>query len=143
MNEETIMDKIVSLSKRRGFIYPGSEIYGGLSGTWDYGPLGVALKNKKAWEASGHVTGFSDPLIECKKCKRRFRTDQVSDPSTPFDKTQAKSLRARKCPECGGSLGDTRQFNMMFKTHIGAAEDESSVSYLRPETAGGIFVNFK
>ena len=170
MNEETIMDKIVSLSKRRGFIYPGSEIYGGLSGTWDYGPLGVALKNnirnlwwrmfvedrddmygidaailmnKKAWEASGHVTGFSDPLIECKKCKRRFRTDQVSDPSTPFDKTQDKSLRARKCPECGGSLGDTRQFNIMFKTHIGAAEDESSVSYLRPETAGGIFVNFK
>src|SRR3989344_214358 len=170
MNGETIMDKIVSLSKRRGFIYPGSEIYGGLSGTWDYGPLGVALKNnirnlwwrmfvedrddmygidaailmnKKAWEASGHVTGFSDPLVECKKCKRRFRTDQVSDPSTPFDKTQDKPLRARKCPECGGSLGDTRQFNMMFKTHIGAGEDESSASDLRPETTGGIFVNFK
>ena len=149
-----VMDKIVSLAKRRGFIYPGSEIYGGLAGTWDYGPLGVALKknienlwwrmfvderddmygvdaailmNPKAWEASGHVSGFSDPLVECKKCKRRFRADQVEE----------------KCPECGGAFGDVRQFNMMFKTHVGATEDESSVSYLRPETAGGIFVNFK
>jgi len=148
------MEKIVSLAKRRGFIYPGSEIYGGLSGTWDYGPLGVELKNNikqlwwrmfvqerddmcgldaailmnpKAWEASGHVSGFSDPLVECKKCKRRFRADQVGE----------------KCPECGGQFGEVRQFNMMFKTHVGAAEDESSVSYLRPETAGGIFVNFK
>jgi len=148
------MEKLVSLSKRRGFLYPGSDIYGGLSGTWDYGPLGVALKNNvkniwwrmfveeredmygvdaailmnpKAWEASGHVAGFSDPLVECKKCKRRFRTDQVGE----------------KCPECEGAFGAVRQFNMMFKTHIGAAEDEASVSYLRPETAGGIFVNFK
>jgi len=148
------MDKLVSLSKRRGFLYPGSDIYGGLSGTWDYGPLGVALKNNvkniwwrmfveeredmygvdaailmnpKAWEASGHVAGFSDPLVECKKCKRRFRADQVGE----------------KCPECGGAFGAVRQFNMMFKTHVGAAEDEASVSYLRPETAGGIFVNFK
>ena len=148
------MEKIVSLGKRRGFIYPGSDIYGGLSGTWDYGPLGVALKNNikniwwrmfvegrddmygvdaailmnpKAWEASGHVSGFSDPLVECKKCKRRFRADQVEE----------------KCPVCEGSFGATRQFNMMFKTHIGASEDDASVSYLRPETAGGIFVNFK
>ncbi|OGG56654.1 glycine--tRNA ligase [Candidatus Kaiserbacteria bacterium RIFCSPHIGHO2_02_FULL_55_20] len=148
------MDKIVSLAKRRGFIYPGSEIYGGLSGTWDYGPLGVELKNNiknlwwrmfvqdrddmcgldaailmnaRAWEASGHVNGFSDPLVECKKCKRRFRADQVEG----------------KCPECDGSFGDVRQFNMMFKTQTGATEDESSVTYLRPETAGGIFVNFK
>ena len=148
------MDKIVSLAKRRGFIYPGSEIYGGLSGTWDYGPLGVELKNNiknlwwrmfvqdrddmcgldaailmnaRAWEASGHVSGFSDPLVECKKCKRRFRADQVEE----------------KCPECEGSFGDVRQFNMMFKTQTGATEDESSVTYLRPETAGGIFVNFK
>ena len=148
------MEKLVSLSKRRGFLYPGSDIYGGLSGTWDYGPLGVALKNNvkniwwrmfveeredmygvdaailmnpKAWEASGHVAGFSDPLVECKKCKRRFRADQVGE----------------KCPECGGAFGAVRQFNMMFKTHVGAAEDEASVSYLRPETAGGIFVNFK
>ena len=152
--EEATMDKLVSLSKRRGFLYPGSDIYGGLSGTWDYGPLGVALKNNvkniwwrmfveeredmygvdaailmnpKAWEASGHVAGFSDPLVECKKCKRRFRADQVDE----------------KCPECGGAFGAVRQFNMMFKTHVGAAEDEASVSYLRPETAGGIFVNFK
>ena len=152
MNDE--MDKIVSLAKRRGFIYPGSDIYGGLSGTWDYGPLGVALKNNikniwwrmfvegrddmygvdaailmnpRAWEASGHVSGFSDPLVECKKCKRRFRADQVES----------------KCPECEGNFGEVRQFNMMFKTHIGATEDAASVSYLRPETAGGIFVNFK
>ncbi len=148
------MDKIVSLAKRRGFIYPGSEIYGGLSGTWDYGPLGVELKNNiknlwwrmfvqdrddmcgldaailmnpKAWEASGHVGGFSDPLVECKKCKHRFRADQVEG----------------KCPECGGASGEVRQFNMMFKTEVGAAEDESSTTYFRPETAGGIFVNFK
>ena len=149
-----MMEKLVSLCKRRGFIYQGSEIYGGLAGTWDYGPFGVELKNNikqlwwqmfvqsredmygvdaaiimnpKVWEASGHVTGFSDPLVECKKCKRRFRADQVGD----------------KCPECEGTFGEMRQFNMMFKTHIGATEDESSVSYLRPETAGGIFVNFK
>lgn len=148
------MEKIVSLAKRRGFLYPGSEIYGGLSGTWDYGPFGIELKNNiknlwwrmfvqdradvygidasvlmnpKAWEASGHVAGFSDPLIECVKCKRRFRADQVEE----------------KCPECAGAFGDARQFNMMFKTHIGATEDESAVTYLRPETAGGIFVNFK
>lgn len=148
------MEKIVSLAKRRGFIYPGSEIYGGLSGTWDYGPLGVELKNNikqlwwrtfvqdldgmygldaailmnpEAWKASGHVDGFQDPLVECKKCKRRFRADQVGD----------------KCPECGGEFGEVRQFNMMFKTQIGATEDEGSITYLRPETAGGIFVNFK
>lgn len=154
MTEHDVMEKIVSLSKRRGFIYQGSEIYGGLAGTWDYGPFGVALKNNikalwwrmfvdsrddmygvdaailmhpKVWEASGHVSGFSDPLVECKKCKRRFRADHVGD----------------TCPECGGSFGEVRQFNMMFKTTIGATEDGSSISYLRPETAGGIFVNFK
>ncbi len=154
MAEDNLMEKIVSLCKRRGFIYPGSEIYGGLAGTFDYGPLGVELKNNvkqlwwrmfvqdrddmcgvdaailmnpKVWEASGHVSGFSDPLVECKKCKRRFRVDHVGD----------------KCPECGGEFGEVRQFNMMFKTQIGANEDASSVSYLRPETAGGIFVNFK
>ncbi len=148
------MDKLVSLCKRRGFIYQGSEIYGGLAGTWDYGPFGVELKNNikqvwwqmfvqrrddmhgvdaaiimnpKVWESSGHVSGFSDPLVECKKCKRRFRADQVGE----------------KCPECEGQFGPMHQFNMMFKTHVGAMEDESSVSYLRPETAGGIFVNFK
>ena len=149
------MENILSLTKRRGFVYPGSEIYGGLSGTWDYGPLGVELKNNvkqlwwrrfvqdrddmcgldaailmnsEVWKASGHVAGFQDPLVECKKCKRRFRADQVGE----------------KCPECGGDFGEVRQFNMMFKTQIGAVpEDEASVVYLRPETAGGIFVNFK
>lgn len=156
------MEKIVSLCKRRGFIYQGSELYGGLSGTYDYGPFGIELKNNlkqlwwrafvqdredmvgidaailmrpEVWKASGHVDGFSDPLVECKKCKRRFRADHVGDPSTP--------LEARKCPECGGAFGEVRQFNMMFQTQIGAMEDEGSISYLRPETAGGIFVNFK
>ncbi|MDD4989157.1 MAG: glycine--tRNA ligase [Candidatus Pacebacteria bacterium] len=150
------MEDIISLCKRRGFVFQGSEIYGGLAGTWDYGPYGVALKNniknlwwkrfvdgredmygvdaailmnKGVWEASGHVSGFSDPLVECSKCKRRFRVDQLDDPKV--------------CPECEGRLGEARQFNMMFQTHIGAMQDESSISYLRPETAGGIFVNFK
>jgi len=150
-----LMEKIISLAKRRGFIYQGSEIYGGLSGTWDWGPLGVALKNNvknlwwrmfveeredmygvdatilmnaKVWEASGHVAGFSDPLVECVKCKRRFRADHIE---------------GDKCPECGGKLGESRQFNMMFKTAIGAMEDSAATSYLRPETAQGIFVNFK
>ncbi len=154
--ENNLMEKIVSLCKRRGFIYQGSEIYGGLAGTWDYGPHGAELANNiknlwwkrfisdredmygldaaiimnpKAWEASGHVSGFSDPLIECEKCHHRFRTDHLEDKG--------------KCPDCGGKLGEERQFNMMFKTFIGAAEDESSVAYLRPETAGGMFVNFK
>jgi len=152
------MDKIVSLAKRRGFIYPGSEIYGGLSGTWDWGPYGVELKNNvknlwwrmfvqerddmvgldaailmnpKAWEASGHVSGFSDPLVECSNCKSRFRADNLEDKNV--------------CPSCGkkGTFGEARQFNMMFKTHVGADETAASISYLRPETAGGIFVNFK
>ncbi len=150
------MEKIVSLAKRRGFIFQGSEIYGGLAGTWDYGPYGVALKNNikqlwwkqfvldredmygldaailmnpKTWEASGHVGGFSDPLVECEKCKKRFRADHLEDKV--------------KCLECGGKLGEEKQFNMMFKTQIGASEDATSISYLRPETAQGIFVNFK
>jgi glycyl-tRNA synthetase len=153
---DVTMEKIVSLAKRRGFIFQGSEIYGGLAGTWDYGPMGVALKrniqnlwwrmfvedrddmhgvdaailmNPKAWEASGHVSGFSDPMVECAKCKKRFRADQLED--------------AMKCPECGGKLGEARQFNMMFKTQVGASEDVSATTYLRPETAGGMFVNFK
>jgi glycyl-tRNA synthetase len=154
----TSLDDLVSLAKRRGFIYPGSELYGGLAGTFDYGPLGVALKrnieelwwrrfvdgrddmygidaailmNPKAWEASGHVAGFSDPLVECGNCKRRFREDHLED----------KEL----CPGCSktGTLGEARQFNMMFKTQVGATEGEGSTVYLRPETAGGMFVNFK
>ena len=150
------MEKIVSLAKRRGFIFQGSEVYGGLAGTFDWGHFGVALKNNikqawwkkfvdgrrdmygidaailmssKVWEASGHVAGFADPMVECEKCKRRFRADQIEDKI--------------KCAECGGKLGEPRQFNMMFKTQIGAMEDTSSTVYLRPETAQGIFVNFK
>lgn len=161
MAEHDLMEKIVSLSKRRGFIFQGSEIYGGLAGTWDYGPFGVALKNNikkvwwnmfvdsrddmygvdaailmspKVWEASGHVSGFSDPMVQCKKCSQIFRTDHVgydSDPSIP-------------CPNCNarGAWAPKQQFNMMFKTSVGAGE-ASQVSYLRPETAGGMFVNFK
>lgn len=155
--ETVTMEDIISLSKRRGFIYQGSEIYGGLAGTYDYGPLGVALKNnikalwwkqfvesrtdmypvdaailmnQKVWQASGHVGGFNDPMIECANCKSRFRADQID---------------ISKCPECGkeGTFGEARQFNMMFKTQVGAVENEDAVSYLRPETAQGMFVNFK
>ena len=158
MADMTLMEKIVSLAKRRGFIFPGSEIYGGLAGTYDYGSKGVVLKenierlwlqmfrddrddmygvdaailmNPKIWEASGHVAGFSDPLIECEECKRRFRADHLAG--------------LARCPDCGGPLplGPARQFNMMFKTHAGAAEDDSATVYLRPETAGGIFANYK
>ena len=182
------LEDIVSLAKRRGFIYPGSDIYGGLSGTWDYGPLGVALKrnimqlwwkmfvddaedmlgvdaailmNQKVWQASGHVDTFTDPLVECSNCKSRFRADKID---------------TSKCPTCGmsGTFGEPRQFNMMFKTHVGPVEDseilarakfdedrsqpqqvapgltaqvipgpDPSLVYLRPETAQGIFTNFK
>ena len=154
--ENNLMEKIVSLCKRRGFVFQGSEIYGGLAGTWDYGPLGVALKknieslwwkmfvdsrddmygidsailmNPKVWEASGHVNGFSDPLVECEKCKRRFRADHIED--------------KKKCPECGGELGEMRQFNMMFKTTVGSVDGDDTTVYMRPETAQGMFVNFK
>ena len=155
---EVKLDDIVSLAKRRGFIFQGSDVYGGLSGTWDYGPLGVALKrnimqlwwkmfveerddmygvdaailmNQKVWQASGHVDTFSDPLVECSNCHGRFRADKLDDPN--------------KCPTCGkeGTFGEARAFNMMFKTNVGPVEDENSVSYLRPETAQGIFTNFK
>jgi len=153
---DALMENIISLCKRRGFVFQGSEIYGGLAGTWDYGPYGLSLKNnvkktwwkkfvtdredmygmdaailmnQNAWKASGHVAGFSDPLVECSKCKHRFRADQVPD--------------KEKCPDCGGKLGVARQFNMMFKTNVGAVESADSVSYLRPETAQGMFVNFK
>ncbi len=149
------MEKIVSLSRRRGFIFPSSEIYGGLSSCWDYGPLGVELKrnvkqawwqavvqqrgdivgldasilmNPKVWEASGHLEGFSDPLVECLNCQRRWRDDQ---------------LEGDKCPSCGGQLTGSRQFNLMFKTFMGPVEDEAGVVYLRPETAQGMFVNFQ
>ncbi len=184
-NNNVSLEDIVSLAKRRGFIYQGSEVYGGLSGTWDYGPLGVALKrnimqlwwkmfvdgrddmygvdaailmNQKVWQASGHVDTFTDPLVECSNCHGRFRADKLDDPN--------------KCPTCGkeGTFGEARAFNMMFKTFVGPAQgaeltigepmddaprsenlegrkaftyEPSSVSYLRPETAQGIFTNFK
>ncbi|MCL4389928.1 MAG: glycine--tRNA ligase [Patescibacteria group bacterium] len=151
-----LMEKIVSLCKRRGFVYPGSEIYGGLSNTWDFGPFGLALrKNIKAlwwrefvekeenilgldggiilsprvWEASGHVENFTDPLVECKSCHTRFRADQLGD--------------TKKCPDCGGQLSEPRRFNGMFRTTVGATEDSNAVVYLRPETAQAIFINFK
>lgn len=186
MTQRNTMDKIVSLAKSRGFIFPGSEIYGGLANTWDYGPLGVELKNnvKKAWwkkfiqespynvgvdtailmnpevwVASGHVGGFNDPLMDCKKCKARFRADKLIEDY--FDKQENKEEiivdawskeemenyikeKGIKCPECGEmDFTDIRQFNLMFKTYQGVVEDSQSEIYLRPETAQGIFVNFK
>lgn len=224
-----LMEKLVSLCKRRGFIFPSSEIYGGLNGCWDYGPLGVELKrnikeawwhdmvtghddrskpagapspfsmvgldcsilmNPRVWEASGHVGGFSDPMVDCKKCKRRYRADKVffvgvfaqgADPEVvlayegdeaaeasklaeldlprlrkkkklpedltlrPTESKEAPSSWPRPCPskDCDGELTEPRSFNLMFKTHVGALEDSSSIAYLRPETAQGIFVNFR
>ena len=175
---EKTMDKIVALAKNRGFVYSGSEIYGGLSNTWDYGPLGVEFKNnvKKAWwkkfvqmspynvgldaailmnpqvwVASGHVGGFSDPLIDCKTCKARHRADKLIeeqcgfDPAGWSDQQMMDYIREHKvaCPECGGTeFTDIRKFNLMFKTFQGVTEDSKSEIYLRPETAQGIFVNF-
>ena len=149
------MEKIVSLCRRRGFIFPSSEIYGGLSSCWDYGPLGVELKRNikqgwwravvqerddmvgldtsilmhpQIWTASGHIEGFSDPLVECKSCHLRWRSDD---------------LESNNCPSCGGELTESRLFNLMFKTSMGPIEEEATTVYLRPETAQGIFVNFQ
>lgn len=232
---EVSLEQIVSLCKRRGFIYQGSEVYGGLAGTWDYGPLGVRLKrniinewlkmfvdgwddmyqvdaailmNQKVWQASGHADGFNDPMVECQNCKSRFRTDHlIKDIKTNLDKADKElekfsrlseetskyinqkglvdydrikkenpelyqkvwdaealsntrddldvadawsqdiefALRHIKCPVCGktGQFGEPRQFNMMFRTNVGPVDDENSISYLRPETAQGIFTNYK
>lgn len=157
MAQEVKLEDIVSLAKRRGFIYQGSEIYGGLAGTWDYGPLGALLKrniinqwlkyfvdgwddmylidsailmNSKVWQASGHVDTFSDPLVECSNCHSRFREDKID---------------TGKCPNCGAEspFGEPRQFNLMFKTSAGPIEDDTSAVYLRPETAQGMFTNYK
>jgi len=154
MSQE-LMEKIVSLAKRRGFIFPSSEIYGGLASCYDYGPLGVELKNNikkawwkkvvqerddvvgldssilmnpKVWEASGHLKGFIDPLVECNSCHKRFKSDDLKDKD--------------KCLACGGILTKAKNFNLLFKTFIGPVEDDSAIIYLRPETAQGIFVNF-
>ncbi len=153
-----LMDKIVSLCKRRGFVFPGSEIYGGLANSWDYGPLGVELKNNiqqlwwdrfvhrredmvgidaalimnpKVWEASGHLATFTDPLMECKKCHERYRADQVDV--------------KKACPKCGtkSSFTEAKQFNLMLKTFLGPAEEQANIAYFRPEIAQSMFVNFK
>lgn len=153
-NDNELMDKLVSLCKRRGYIFPSSEIYGGLNACWDYGPLGVELKRNikdfwwqemvhkrddiegldaailmhpQVWHTSGHVGQFSDPMVDCLKCKGRFRLDDLTE---------------KTCPNCGGELTEPRQFNLMFKTFMGPLEDEASIVYLRPETAQGIYVNF-
>ncbi len=155
--KKTDLEDIVSLAKRRGFIYQGSEVYGGISGFYDYGPFGVTLKrnitnlwwkmfvdgrddilgvdaaiimNPKVWQASGHVDTFTDPLVECKNCNSRFRADKID---------------VSKCPNCGksGTFGEAKMFNMMFKTNIGPIDSDDSIAYLRPETAQGIFTNYK
>jgi glycyl-tRNA synthetase len=155
---DDLMDRVVSLAKRRGLIFQSSEIYGGLRSSWDYGHYGVLFKNNvksewwrqmvvlrddivgldaaiimspRVWEASGHVASFADPLVDCKECKQRFRADHIED--------------ASRCPSCGaeGSLTEARQFNLMFKTYLGPVEDEASLAYLRPETAQGIFVDYE
>jgi glycyl-tRNA synthetase len=157
MARPDVMDRVVNLAKRRGLVFPSSEIYGGFRSTWDYGPLGALLKRNvkdawfrsmvqlrddivpldsailmspRVWEASGHVATFTDPLVDCRNCKERFRADQLP--------------ASGACPNCGakGSFTEARQFNLMFKTYVGPVEDDAAVAYLRPETAQGIFVNF-
>ncbi|HEX7117518.1 MAG TPA: glycine--tRNA ligase [Longimicrobiales bacterium] len=164
MPQPDVMEKLVSLCKRRGFIFQSSEIYGGTGSVWDYGPLGVELKKNlkdrwwhamvrarddiegldaailmhpRVWEASGHVAGFTDPLVDCRNCKKRFRADDPKIKGTP-------GTPDAQCPACGmkGTLSEARMFNLMFKTFMGPVEDSASVVYLRPETAQGIYVNF-
>ena len=164
MADTTVMDKLVSLCKRRGFVFQSSEIYGGLGSVWDYGPLGVELKKNvkdrwwramvharddiegldaailmhpRVWEASGHVAGFTDPLVDCRHCKNRFRADDLRIKGTPGQPDA-------QCPVCGskGTLTEPRLFNLMFKTFMGPVEEQAAVVYLRPETAQGIYVNY-
>ena len=172
------MERLISLAKRRGFVFQSSEIYGGINSIYDYGPLGVELKNNvknawwkamvqsrgdvvgldsgilmhpKIWEASGHLAGFTDPLVDCKSCKKRFRADHLLEakglkpdfrPAESAGRPGSFSQAGVVCPECGGELTDVRNFNLMFKTWMGALEDSSAEIYLRPETAQGIYVNF-
>ena len=183
-NSQKTMDMIVNLAKGRGFVYPGSEIYGGLANAWDYGPLGVELKNNikrawwkkfvqespynvgldsaiimnpETWVASGHLGGFSDPLMDCRQCKTRHRADKLiedyvaengldDNPAAMNDAEMMEYIKEKgiACPDCGShDFTDIRKFNLMFKTFQGVTEDNSSTLYLRPETAQGIFVNFK
>lgn len=174
------LDQIVSLCKRRGFVFPGSDIYGGLANTWDYGPLGVELKNRvkkewwktfvhkrpdmigldsanlmnpRVWEASGHVTSFADPLVDCKNCHQRFRGDKLLEEKLGLEAVTVLKLEQVQpmlmaedisCPNCEKiQWTEAKRFNLMFKTHQGVIEDEAALVYLRPETAQGIFVNFK
>ncbi|MBU0982934.1 MAG: glycine--tRNA ligase [candidate division Zixibacteria bacterium] len=159
---ETLMDRIVSLCKRRGYVFPSSEIYGGLSSCWDYGPLGAELKRNlktfwwnamtsrrddvegvdaailmhpQVWHTSGHVTEFNDPMVDCKTCKGRFRADKLEE-------CRCLNKPSKTPLECGGELTEVRQFNLMFKTHMGPVADDSNEVFLRPETAQGIYVNF-
>jgi glycyl-tRNA synthetase len=183
-NNEKKMEKIISLAKQRGFVFSGSEIYGGLQNAWDFGPLGAEMKmniktewwnrfvrgrsdmvgidtalimNNKVWQASGHLENFTDPLVECKECHHRFRADHlledyfeknpdvIHEDATNNVSKMAEDLKSFdvKCPDCEGELMKPQQFNMMLKTHLGATEDKASEAYLRPETAQGMFVNFK
>ena len=177
LNQDKTMEKIIALCKDRGFVYPGSEIYGGLANTWDYGPLGVEFKNNvksawrkkfvqespynvgldaailmnpQTWVASGHVGGFSDPLMDCKDCKTRHRADKLIEEAgyecagwTDQQMSDFIKEKGIKCPNCGGTnFTDIRKFNLMFKTYQGVTEDAKNEIYLRPETAQGIFVNF-
>jgi glycyl-tRNA synthetase len=168
---ETKMDDIVSLCKRRGFVFQASEIYGGLAGFWDYGPLGVELvnnikqlwwqamvkesdnifgvdgaiiQNPKLWEASGHIAGFTDPLVDCKNCGGRHRADHLAGTDSTDLNELKELLKDKACPTCGKkTLTEPRYYNMMMKTWVGPIEDDSSVAYLRPETAGSIFTNYE
>ena len=168
-----LMDTIVSLSKRRGFVYPSSEIYGGLRASWDYGPLGVEMKNNvkrqwwtsivqerddivgldssvilahEVWEASGHVTEFVDPLVECQSCHKRFRADHLTEAyEEKHGHAPSDGLATIACPNCGtkGAFTEPRVFNLLLRTYLGVVEDDSALAYLRPETAQGIFINFR
>lgn len=173
ISPEKKMDLLVSLCKRRGFIYPDSDIYGGFANAFDYGPYGIELKNNirdawwkrfvhgredvvgidtpiiqhpKVWEASGHLATFSDPLVDCKKCKRRFRADHLLEAKQAepgYNRENPFSIKDIECPECGGELTDIKNFNLMFKTFVGVTEDSANVAYLRPETAAGMFTAWK
>lgn len=165
------LEDVVSLCKRRGYVFPGSDVYGGMAGTWDFGPLGEALKRKimdawwkfwvldredmygvdaailmnpRTWVASGHVDTFNDPLVECKSCHGRFRADKLGDNIPESISSEEFQKLGVKCPTCGKSdWSEIKKFNMMFSTHVGPVSDDSSIAYLRPETAQGIFTNYK
>ncbi|HBH17247.1 MAG TPA: glycine--tRNA ligase, partial [Candidatus Veblenbacteria bacterium] len=171
--EADLMDKLIALCKQRGIIFPGSEIYGGLANSWDFGPYGALLKNNirqawlkhfvtsrddmvllesgiimnpKVWQASGHLQNFTDPLVDCKKCKKRFRADHILEQRSlkpGYDKESPLDWSEIHCPECGGDLTEVRLFNLMFKSHMGPVEDAGAEVYLRPELAAGMFTDFK